>query len=101
MMRTAVATGIGKLSPTVHQGMDGNKELVMFQPSLAQKPLALAWPEGALAFPNPGPSQRPQYWLGPGLALAQARAFVNANKSHLTCCVWWETTVCLPKEYVV
>jgi len=36
-----------------------------------------AWPELALAYKNPRPGQRTQAWLGSGLALAQAMAFVR------------------------
>jgi hypothetical protein len=41
---------------------------VMFRPGLARKPLALAWPEPALAFSRAGPSQSQQSRLGLGLA---------------------------------
>ena len=44
---------------------------------LGPKALALAWPKGGFGFLKTRAKPKPHRWPGPGLALAQARAFIR------------------------
>ena len=61
------------LSYTVLRDIEGS----VVRAWLGPKALALAWPKWGFGFSKLRAKPKPHCWPGPGLALAQARAFIR------------------------